>query len=160
MKAKEIDRLVSKMMKVPLVLIKSKGGNRKVSEARFVDMYLRRKHLQQSYNALAKEWGYSNHTVTMSGVKNVINHLETEKLLKEKINYVDKVVEHRLKIICFSKKRYNDHYRLKLKGISVNARQKIISVCENTLNDMYGHDKKMVNRLIAIGYGLQLELSI
>jgi len=160
MRAKEIDRLVSKIMKVKLSSLHEKNGKRSISEARYIAMYLRKKYLKQSLNAMAKEWGYSNHTVTRAGVLNVENHLQTEKDLREKLRNIEIVLEHRLDIISRNKRKYNDHFLLKQKGINVDAKQKIISANEFTFITMCRQEKKILSRLTGLGYALQLQLYI
>ena len=49
MKGREIDKIVSKMMKISLIDIRSKRGNRRVSEARFIAMHLRNKYLKKHW---------------------------------------------------------------------------------------------------------------
>lgn len=160
MRAKEIDRLVSRIMKVSLPGIHSKRGSFKTSEARYIAMYLRKKYLKQSLNAMAKEWGYCNHTVTRSGVLNVKNHIQTEKDFAIVISLLERMVEQRIQKITKDKKRYNDHFGLKQKGVSVDAKQRIVSISELSLTEMKGHNKKVINRLIDLGYGIQLVIGL
>ncbi|MCX6231111.1 MAG: hypothetical protein NTZ33_06165 [Bacteroidetes bacterium] len=160
MRAKEIDRLVSKIMKVSMRNIRSKRGSFKVSEARYIAMYLRKKYLHQSYNSLAKEWAYSNHTVTRSGILNVSNHIETEKETAELIRLLELMVEQRLQKISGDKKRYNDHFCLKQNGHCIDAKQRILSISEISFNEIQGRDKKMMLRLVSKGYGIQLQINL
>jgi len=160
MRAKEIDRLVGKCMDVPVGSIHAKRGSFVASEARYIAMYLRKKFLHQSLNSMAREWGYSNHTVTRAGVLNVQNHIETEKALREKVKTIEIIVQHRLDIITRNKRKYNDHFLLKQKGVSVDAKLKIVSLSEEQLEELKKGSKKMVDRLVGFGYGVQYEISL
>jgi uncharacterized HAD superfamily protein len=159
MRAKEIDRLVSRIMKINIDRIRAKGGkgsNRKESEARFIAMYLRNKYLKQSLNSLAKEWGYANHTVTLIGINNLKNHLETEKELAYKVTLLGKMVEQRLQEIKRNKKRYNDH--LMLKNHSIEVKNEIVSIDENKYNSLSNSCMRKLKSMVEMKRGVQFAL--
>ncbi len=157
MKGKEIDRIVSRVLKVSIKDIRNKGGNRKISEARFVAMHLRNKYLKQSFNSLAKEWGYTTHTVSMTGIKNVRNHIETEKELSALVRLMERMVELRLEKICRNKKRYNDHCYLKQKGIEV--KNEIVSLNVNMVESLSKSCIKKLNRMVEMQKGVQFAMN-
>lgn len=160
MKGREIDKIVSKIMKIKIERIRSKGGkgsDRKESEARYIAMHLRNKYLKQSYNKLAKEWGYTNHTVTMHGIKNVRNHIETEKQLAVTVSILERMVELRLKKVVKNKRRYNNNLYLKQKGITV--KNEIASADADLIESLSSRCQKKLQQLAAIYHGVQYELS-
>ena len=160
MKGREIDKIVSKIMKIKIERIRSKGGkgsDRKESEARYIAMHLRNKYLKQSYNKLAKEWGYATHTVTMNGIKTVRNHIETEKELAYIVNIIERMVELKLKDVVKNKRRYNNNLYLKQKGITV--KNEIASADANLIESLSSRAKKKLQQLAEIYHGVQYELS-
>ena len=159
MRAQEIERIVSKITNISLQLLHTKAGCKNVCEARFMVFYFRKKYLKHSYNSMAKEWGYSNHSSISSGMKAFRGHIETEKELRELVNFIDKLIAFKLPKLIMTKKIYNDHYLLKETGVAVDAKLKLVSICEDKLNALDKTGKKRVNRLVNVGYGVQFEFN-
>ena len=160
MKAKEIERVVSRITNVSIDMMHTKRGNRVACEARSITWYLRKKYLGHSFNKMGKEFGHKNHCAVRKGVLNLKDHIETEKELKNTIDLLEKMVVNRLDKITIDKRRYNDHYLLKQNCVKVNAKLKLVSLDEQTYEDLGKSSKNMVSRLGKIGYGIQWELGI
>jgi len=160
MRAKEIERLVSRVTKVSIKQMHVKRGDADQCEARSIAWYLRKKYLKHSYNMMSKEYGHKNHTSVRKGVLNVIDHIETEKDLRELVALLERMVEIRLNKITVDKKRYNDHYFLKSKGVGLDAKLKLVYLTEESLNELNKVSKKTVSRLSSNGYGVQFEIQV
>ena len=160
MRAQGIEKIVSKITNISIDLIHTKGGIKKVCEARFIVFHFRKKYLNHSFNSMAKEWGYSNHSSISSGMKGFRDHLDLEKELRDQVNFIDEIIALKLPRLIKTKKIYNDHYLLKGTGVAVDAKQKLVSICEDKLNSLDKTGKKRVGRLVNVGYGVQWELGI
>ena len=159
MRAKEIERLVSRVTKISIKQIHTKRGDADQCEARSIVWYLRKKYLKHSYNMLSKEYGHKNHCSVRKGVLNVIDHMDTEKELNATVKLLERMVQLRLSKITNDKRNYNDHFSLKQKGVTVDAKLKLVSITEDSLIELNKSSKKLVSRLGQNGYGVQLEMN-
>ena len=160
MRAKEIERIVSRITKVTIKNMRAHRGCSEWCEARSIVWFLRKKYLKDSYNKMAKEYGYKSHKSVMDGVNTLKGHIETEKDLRDLVRLLDRMVEIRISKINHDKKRYNDHYFLKSKGVGLDAKLKLVYVTEESLNELNNVSKKTVSRLSRNGYGVQFEIQV
>jgi hypothetical protein len=160
MRAKEIDRLVSKIMFVSVKEIHGKSTYHTISDARHIAMYLRRKYLKFSYPMLAVAFQKKHHSTPRAGVIKVMNLMETDHCFFEKVSLLEKMLEERIPKLIQDKKRYNNHQLLRKAGYKVDAKQKIICISQYAFDILKGTNKKRVDNLAMLGYSIQLQISM
>lgn len=160
MRAKEIDRLVSKVMHVSVKEIHGKSTEHNISDARHIAMYLRRKYLKFSFPMLANAYKKKHHSTTRSGVIKVMNLMETDHYFYEKVKLIEKMLDERIPKLIQDKKRYNNHQLLRNAGYKVDAKQKIIYVGQYAFDTLKGTNKKRFENLAMLGYSIQLQISM
>ncbi|MFZ4412689.1 MAG: helix-turn-helix domain-containing protein [Bacteroidales bacterium] len=160
MRAKEIDRLVSKIMCVSVKEIHGKSTDHTISDARHIAMYLRRKYLKFSYPMLGAAFQKKHHSTPRAGVIKVMNLMETDHYFREKVMLLEKMLEERIPKLIQDKKRYNYHQLLRNAGYKVDAKQKIIFISQDAFDTLKGTNKKRVKNLAMSGYSIQLLISM
>lgn len=156
-KERELDKIVSRECKISLEKLYSKGGKGSTHyecECRAIAWYLRKKILNISFNKSSKKWGYVSHTTVMFAVRNLIWHIETENKLAEKVSLIENIFLKRIDIVQKNKRKYNDQYLLKMKGIKCSTKLKTVSLVSDNNCEL------ILNRLKQFGYTFQYQLNI
>lgn len=125
---REIDRITARVFGITSKQLRSPSVKRKITEARFVAMFMCNKYIHASSNDLCRIYGKKSHSTTLNSLSRVNGLIETDKVFQSKINEIHKLISestpHRKEI----KQVYNLHYRLRQKGLTVDPKKRTVSL--------------------------------
>jgi hypothetical protein len=153
---KDIDRIVSQVTGISIKRIHSDRDKIAVCDARNLAMYFCKHHLKLSTLKLKKIYGKDSHTTIMSDIKSAENLIETEPASQERAFLIESKIRCREKQLIKSRELYNLHYRIRLKGFSIDMKSKTVSVSPDKKESL--ENSQFEKLLTRHGYYIQYSL--
>lgn len=150
-----INKSVAKVYNIPVKSLSLKKAKKEIREARNMAMYKCRTRLKLSYPKIAALYQLKNHQTAMSDIKSAANLIDTDVGTQQLSQAVDYEIELNLSDII-TRQRYNLHYRLRGKNITVDCKGKTVSVLPEEAEKL---KKDQINKLLRRHkYGVQYRL--
>lgn len=146
MKKYHIDRIVAPLFGVSVARMHQKTQKEPVIFARMLAMLLCHELLGHNWNRLRRAYNKQSHSTVRHAVITARNMVETNSLFREKYNTALAECRALSPLIKRDQRRYNMHFNLRAKSISVDARQRTISIGQHQEN--FISENKSLRRFI------------
>ena len=125
---REIDRITARVFGITSKQLRSLSMKRKITDARGVAMFMCNKYIHASSNDLCRIYGKKSHSTTLNSLSRVNGHIDTDKIFRNKIDEIHKLISESIPHRKEIKQIYNLHYRIRQKGLTVDSKKRTVSL--------------------------------